>query len=345
MSFPPMRRQQGFVLILTLCILAAILIVAAYFGERVHRSLELAQLRQVLTDKQIALNNTRSEILFRLCTTHLSQYGLGDLGSEIALDDRPYANEGTTVQLQDSRGLISINYVGDDQLYAFLGVMQVPVEQRGHLADTLHDYIDADDLRHLEGAESAEYLEQGLPPPRNMPLVSPMELKSIIGWRDMSSLWQSTPPVTDLVSVEGLGPINPGTAPWQVLASLPGVTPALAQTIVARRKLGPISVDLLEQMTGISLNSFPPKAVNYPSGSLRITQKAIGMPWSIRYNVQLTPLSDISPWQISYYYRVEENKTDSGSEKNVADGSEIPPLPTKSVLPSVPTFNPIFGPS
>jgi general secretion pathway protein K len=336
------REQQGFILILTLFILAAIMIVAAYFGQRAQQSLQRAQARQALTDKQVAISNTRAEILFRLCTTHLSQYGLGVPNGEIALDDRPYANEGTTVQLQDSRGLIAINYVGDVQLSNFLAVMKVPVEQRGHLADTLHDYIDADDLRHLEGAESAEYAAAGLPPPRNLPLVSPIELKSIIGWRDMPTLWQD-PPVTEFVSVGVIAPINPNTASWQVLASLPGVTPALAQAVVERRKIEPISVALFEQMTGTNQSSFPPEAVTFPSNSMRVTQRAIGMPWAIRYNVRLTPLGNTSPWQIGYYYRIEE-KSDSASANNVANSSEIPQLPARSALSATPEVMPIFGP-
>lgn len=337
-----MGRQRGFVLILTLCILAAITIVAAYFGQRVQQSLQLAQLRQVLTDKQIAINNTRSEILFRLCTTRLSQYGLGQPNGEIALDDRPYSNEGTIVQLQDTRGLLNINFASDQQLYAFLGAMQVPVEQRAHLIDTLHDYIDADDLRRLEGAESTEYAALGLPPPRNMPLTSPMELKNIIGWRDMPTLWQD-PPITELVSVDGVGPMNPNTAPWQVLASLSGVTPPLAQAVVARRKLGPISIALLEQITGTTLDTFPPTTLAYPSGNLMVTQRAIGMPWAIRYNIRLTPSSTISPWQIGYYYRIEE-KTNSANANTVANGSEIPQLPARSLLPAAPQVIPLFGP-
>ncbi|MDR3482681.1 MAG: type II secretion system protein GspK [Burkholderiaceae bacterium] len=338
MKPPRIPKQQGFVLILTLCILAAITIVAGYFGLRMQQSLQLAQMRQTLNDKQIAISNTRAEILFRLCTTHLSQYGLGVPKGEIALDDRPYANEGTTVQLQDARGLIAINYIDDTQLYNFLGVMQVPVDQRHHLIDTLHDYTDADDLRRLEGAESAEYAAAGLPPPRNMPLVSPFELKSIIGWRDMPSLWQD-PSVTEFVSVGAIAPINPNTAPWQVLAALPGVTPALAKAVVARRKLGPIDVALFEQLTGTNQSTFPPQAVAYPSDGVRITQRAIGMPWAIRYNLRLTPLSSISPWQIGYYYRIED-KSDPASANNVANSSEIPQLPARSVVSAAPSVLP-----
>jgi len=335
----PKYRQQGFVLILTLFILAAITIAVGYFAERVHQSLQLAQLRQNLNDKLIGINNTRSEILFRVSTTYLSPYGIGQPDNVIALDDRPYAFEGTTVQLQDARGLLNINSVNDDQLFRFLGALDVPGDQRAHLADTLHDYIDADDLRRLQGAESADYAALGLPPPRNRPLISPMELKSIIGWRDMPSLWGDVP-VTELVTVSGITAINPNTAPWQVIASLPGATPEMAQAVVARRKLEPINTALLSQMIGAALDTFPPQVIASPSDNIRITQRAIGMPWGIRYNIQLSPFSDISPWQISYFYRIEE-KSDSSHPENAAKPSEFEKLPDRSVLPAtapIPSF-------
>lgn len=340
MNFAPIRRQQGFVLILTLCILAAITIVAAYFGERVQQSLQLAQSRQALTDKQIAINNTRSEILYRLGTTYLSSGGLGQPPGEIALDDRPYSNEGTIVQLQDTRGLISINFASDLQLHNFLAAMQVPSDQRAHLIDTLRDYVDADNFRRLEGAESADYAARNLPPPRNLPLFSPMELKNIMGWREMRSLWQD-PAVSELVDVGGIPTINPNTAPWQVLASLPGVTPEIAKIVISRRKLGPISIALLAQMAGADLDTFPPMLIPYPSDHLRVTQRAIGMPWAIRYNVQLTPNSNVAPWQIEYYYRLEE-KADSANAYTAANGSEIPKLPPRSTVLATPAVIPIF---
>lgn len=334
------QRQQGFVLILTLFILAAITIAAGYFGERVQKSLQLAEMRQLFNDKLVGINNTRSEALFRLSTTYISPYGLGLPKSAIALDDRPYEYEGTSVQFQDARGLLNINGASDDQLRRFLRVMGVPSDQHAHLIDTLRDYVDADDLRRLEGAESADYISAGLPPPRNKPLISPMELKNIIGWRDMPSLWQGVP-VTELVTVASVTAINPNTAPWQVLASLPGVTPEIARAIVARRKLDPISVALLSQMSGANLDVFPPQLIAYPSDNFCITQRAIGMPWAIRYNVRLSPFSDISPWQISYYYRIEE-KSDSTLANNAVNPSELEKLPARSVLSPTTTILPLL---
>lgn len=329
------RGQRGFVLVLTLWILAAIMIAASYFADRVQKSLQLAQMRQGLNDKQIDLSNMRAEILFRVSTNYLSQYGMGPQGEAIALDDRPYRGEASTVQLLDARGLLNLQFASDEQLFRFLGAMNVPADQRAHLIDTLRDYMDQDDLRRLNGAEAKEYAEKGLPPPRNGPLISPMELKNVIGWSDMKALWEPIP-VTELTTTGAVTAINPNTASAQVLMALPGITPEIAQAIIARRKLEPVTVPLVSQMAGVELQQLPPQVIAYPSESIRVTQRANGLPWSIRYNIQLTPLSTISPWQITYFYRLEE-KADSVRGANPSNPANIPKLPPRSALPATPT--------
>jgi len=300
------KRQDGFVLVLTLLILAAITIFAAYFGERVQKSLQLAQQKQNLNDKQINLYNVRAELLFRLGTVHITQYGLGPRNQAIVLDDRRYSVDNTTLQVQDTRGLLNLNIVSDERLFRFLDAMGVPADQRSHLIDTLRDYIDEDDLRRLNGAESSEYRKLGLPPPTNLPLLSPLELKNVLGWRDMAPLWQNKITVANLTTIGKVFGTNPNTAPWQVLVSLPGVTPGIAQAIIIRRQLEPdIGEGFITQITGSSQEMG--QIVALPADSVRVTQHADGLPWALRYNVSLTPMSSISPWDIDYFYRLEQN--------------------------------------
>ncbi|WP_025917397.1 general secretion pathway protein GspK [Herminiimonas sp. CN] len=320
------RKQEGFVLVLTLLILAAITIFAAYFGERVQKSLQLAQQKQNLNDKQINLYNVRAELLFRLGTVHLTQYGLGPKDQAIALDDRSYSVDNTTLQLQDARGLLNLNIVSDERLFRFLGAMEVPADQRNRLIDILRDYIDEDDLRRLNGAESGEYQKLGLPPPTNLPLVSPLELKNVLGWRDTAPLWKNKITVANLTTVGNVFGTNPNTAPWQVLVSLPGITPELAQSIIIRRQLEPdIGEGFITQMTGVNSFQEMGQIVALPADSVRVTQRADGLPWALRYNVQLTPMSNISPWEINYFYRLEE-KPDPAITPPGATAADIPKL-------------------
>ncbi len=181
-----METQRGFVLPLTLWILAAIAIAAGAFAERMMAALDLARLSQQRIQNLVDMGNTRAEILFRLASTRMSVYGLGPTqGQAIALDDRPYQGEGhDLLRLQDDRGLINLNFATEGSLSRLLGVLGIPYEQRGRLVDTFNDYIDEDDFKRLNGAEAREYEAAGLPPPRNEKLVTPYEPRNILGWRD-----------------------------------------------------------------------------------------------------------------------------------------------------------------
>jgi len=324
----PAGKQQGFVLVLTLWVLVIVAIAAEYFAERVARSVELAQQSRQNTRAIIDMDGTRAEILYRLGTTSLTEYGLGRGNTSVSLDNRPYHGLGNTlVRLQDNRGLLNLNIAEDDRLQRFLGLMGIPAEQRGHLIDTLRDFIDADDLRRLNGAEKEEYLALNLPPPPNRNLITPWEARRIIGWRDYPQLWKNGR-LVELTTTSSSAGINPNTAPAEVLATLPGVTEEIAQIIIARRKLSPITYE--GQIVAITLTplNLPMGMgiVAIPSDSLRITQSTPGLPWAIQYNITLTPNGNEAPWRTDYYSRVSTAHHDEMQ-------TDIPELPPRSTAP------------
>ena len=319
--------QRGFVLAATLWILAILTVTAGYFAGRVQRARELAQRAQAHSQAMLDLSNARAEILFRIATTPFSVYGLGPTASDaIALDDRPYLAPGdTSIRLQDNRGLLNLNVVDDDRLDRFLNVLGVPASRRAALIDALRDYVDDDDLKHLNGAETADYVAAGLPPPRNAKLVTPREARRIYGWADVPQLWKDDllPRLTGTGSSFSL---NPNTASWQVLATMRNMTPQAAQAIIAARKLTPIvDAGQIEALTGIRLSTDPfmPDAITFPSESVRVTQQSRAMGWGWQYNVMLTPVSDTAPWRIDYSYRVELSSLDAAKET-------LQPLPARA---------------
>ena len=317
---------------MTMWVLAAIAIAASYFAERVQTSLQLATARQSMNDGQIALSDARADMLFRLATTPLTPYGLGNPPVAVALDGRPYRTGATLVQLQDGQGLFNLSAFGDDQMQRFLATLGVPAEQRASLIDTLRDYTDADDLRRLNGAESSQYKERGLLPPTNAALMSPIELRQIIGWRDTPVLWQQSAQLLDLVNTDARAGINPNTAPWQVLTSLPGVTKDIAKAIIDRRNIAPVSVALLDQMLGTQMDGAMVLATASPSGTVRVSQSASGLPWVLRYNLVLTPDGLSAPWTVQHFYRLEKkdaaqapSSPDPQNLLNVIDPPILPP--------------------
>lgn len=301
--------QRGFVLAATLWLLAILAVTASYFAGRIQRTRELAQLAQTHSQALLDLNNARAEILFRFATTPFSVFGLGpSANAAIALDDRPYLGPGDTlVRLQDNRGLLNLNIVSDDRLDRFLNILGAPAARRAGLIDALRDYIDDDDLKHLNGAETVDYAAAGLPPPRNAKLITPMEAKNIYGWADIPQLWQNNL-LPGLTTTSSSLSLNPNTAPWQVLATIRGMTPEAAQAIIQARKIAPIAdVGQIETLTGIQLvtDPFMPDVIIFPAESIRVTQQATAMGWGWHYSVTLTPTSNAAPWRIDYSYRVE----------------------------------------
>lgn len=321
----PAPAARGFVLPLTIWILVAVAVVASFLAERVQKSLQLAESRQLINGLQVELSNARAETLFRLGTQPITPRGLGLGESTVALDNRPYAAGESVLQLQDARGLLNLDRFSDVQLDRLLQGYGVAQEQRSRLIDALRDYIDADSLRRLNGAEAPEYSAAGKPPPRNAPLRMPPELRAVLGWADAPALWQGVP-VTEHLTVGNTAALNPNTAAAPVLMLLDGMTAALAQALIERRRLEPVDVGLLDRMVGGGLLGIPSPVIAFPSDSVRVTQGAKGLPWALRYNVTLTPRDDEVPWRITYFYRLERS-IDAATAAHPPEPARLPPRP------------------
>jgi DNA uptake protein ComE-like DNA-binding protein len=284
-----------------LWILAIITIGVAYFAERVGGSIEQARQKQEATEQLVEFANTRAQILFRLGTTHFSYYGLGGKPS-LALDNRAYRGSGDDiVRLQDESGLLNINFVQRNLLLRFLGEIGVPVDKQDALLDTLQDYVDADDLRRLNGAEKAEYAALGLPPPPNELLLTPFQLKNIIGWRDLPGFWENQR-LLQFVTTSRLSGFNPNTAPVELLASLPGSNRDIAATMIAARQENPLH-DVI-QFIGSPPNRLEPEFFSYfPGSSVRVTQQSRKFPWAEQFSLVLTPKSESAPWRVDYHVK------------------------------------------
>ncbi len=320
-------RQHGFVLVMTLWVLVIVAIATAYFSERVTQAVELAQQSRQNTSAMVGMASTRAEILYRLGTTSLTEYGLGRGNAAIGLDNRPYRGlGGSLLRLQDSRGLLNLNHAEDDTLQRFLGLIGIPAEQRGHMIDTLRDYTQASKLHRLNGAGDEDYATQNLALPSHQNLITPWEARRIIGWRDASPLWQNARLVELSATGVSMG-LNPNTAPAEVLSTLPGATAEKTQLVIARRTLTPITdVRELAELLGLPAQQIADQIGVIPSNSIRITQSTAGVSWSVQYNITLTPKGSDTPWRIDYQSRVSTNQ---------ADGAQTSPidLPPRSKAP------------
>ena len=324
----PSAQQGGFVLVLTLWVLVIVAIAAGYFNDRVSRAVELANQSRQNSQALIDMASTRAEILYRLSTTTLTEYGLGRGNTAIYLDDRAYRGEGNTVvRIQDTRGLLNLNLADDSRLNRFLGLLGIEPDQRSRMIDTLRDYTDADKLTRINGAEENDYRALNLPPPTNRDLVTPWQAKRIIGWRDAPQLWDNDRLVKLTATSQSMG-INPNTAPAEVLGTLPGVTEEVVKALVAQRQIAPlVNEGQISALTGGPLNlSMGMGIIAIPSDTLRITQSIPGQSWALQFTVKLTPTNPKTPWRTDFYSKVSA----PGAAQGTPEVSELPP---RSIAP------------
>lgn len=328
-DFRAATPQRGFILAATLWVIAAIAIGVAYFAEQVNQSRDLALQAQRLSATLIDMEGTRAEILFRIATTEFSVYGIGESSeTAIRLDDRPYLGIGKdVVRLQDNRGLVNLNFPLQGLVERLLGQLGVPAERRGPLMDALLDYVDTDDLRRLNGAESREYGLRNLPPPANDWLTTPWELQNVAGWRNELSLWKDWK-LPHLVTTARVIGFDPNTAPREVLESLPGSSPEIAQAILDRRRAGPL-ISAAQWADLVGSLAHDDGMMLFPSTSFRVSQQEVGVPWMLQYSVTLTPSSGDAPWRVDYFSKVPVTTP-------LPNDSDIPPLPERPASAAAP---------
>lgn len=251
-------------------------------------------------DDQMPLSTDEKEMLAE-GETPLSN---SPVGNEIRLDNSLYSGLGNTrFSLQDDRGRISINWSNPVILNRWLDRLHVPDDKRAGLFAALLDYQDPDDLYRLNGAEAPQYLEKGLPKPPNRPLVTPAELRGVMGW-DTVLAPLDTSQLLNQISMSRDGQMSVNSAPVDVLELLPGVTHEMAQRIVNLRAVhaisdpGSLALLLPTLPAGNDIVSLHPGI----SGTLAIWPNDVSAGWLSHWT--LTPFDNGGrPWHIDYEIR------------------------------------------
>lgn len=327
------RSERGFVLLTVLAMVVVLALLATAAAITVSRLRREAIVQQDRLRGELDAYSTRSTLLYLLGTQRMTFGGLtvddrvvytaeeqamrkvdpedvtmsyAPVGNEIRLDGRVYRGLGDArFALQDDRGRLSVDWAVAGTYDNLLRQLKVPVDQRGVLTDRLLDYQDSDDLPRLNGAEAPTYLQRGLPPPPNRPLLTPFELRRVLGWEKYLSAWSDAELARRLSAVRSVS-INVNTAPASVLDMLPGVTPAMALRMLAYRNLTPvIGYDEAQQL----LPGLPPETdlvalYPGPSGTLESWPDSGGEGWQLHWT--LTPFEhDGQPWRIDDAVRLE----------------------------------------
>jgi type II secretory pathway component PulK len=135
----------------------------------------------------------------------------------------------------DVNSRINVNMATEQMLTTLLAEAGRPANDAEALAQAILDWIDGDDLRRAQGAEAAEYRRLGLDHlPRNGPVATLDELLHVRGMTP--EILYGPAGIARWLTVQGSGRINLNTAPREVLAALPGFTPAVVAVVLDLRQ-------------------------------------------------------------------------------------------------------------
>ena len=310
-----MAGQRGYILALNIAVLAMMMVGAAYMGKRMSLAIDLARTERQRVDGEVAMLSARSQVLYLLAAAPRSRYGLGNLPEKsVALDGRWYrVGKDIAVSLQDLRGLISVNsnaLLGDmgrdrvERLFATYGLQPPEIAE---LVDSLLDYRDSDDLKRINGAEKAEYLQHGKEVgPRNADLKAPTELSRILGFADSKVLRGTDDPVTNHINLSSTAQFNPNSADWRALVAATGVTEEVAKNLVRARRSGDIPDISGLLFDGSANDPFGQAAVvlRFPSDTVIATFRYANAAVGTRMAIKHVPADPNSPWLVQYSYRV-----------------------------------------
>ncbi len=172
-------------------------------------------------------------------------------GSEIALNPAVSANSkllrggfgrGQTYEarITGEGGRLNINWAvaGEnpqrlEMLRRFLEAKGVDLNERDHMIDCLLDWVDADNLVRLNGAE----IDGDYRPPNTL-LTRIDDLKRVKGWEEFCR----RPDWDEELTVNSTGPIDLAWAPRDLLLSLPGMTDQLVEAFLTLRA-GPDAIE------------------------------------------------------------------------------------------------------
>lgn len=332
MAAPPSSRGIALVIVLWMLVAMAVAggLIIAWSRER----LADAQFARDTTQDRLDAIGTRDTLLFLAATIPATRAGLpieplapaalarrrldefggfdtAPRGGELRLDGTVYAGLGAIrMQLQDEAGLVPLAVGAGPSIDALLAASGVARPARARLQGALEDYVDADDRRRLNGAESGEYQRAGLPPPSGRPLVAPREIWRVLGWDDLAAAepWR----IEDLVTVAYSGALNLNTAPPVLLERLAAGCGRHCAARLATRDAAPFeNAAQFERETGARLPG--DRDIDFrvaPADALRLTLAGRGgRAW--RMHVRLTPLADrVGPWTLDAAYRVPRPLTD-----------------------------------
>lgn len=312
-----MTGRNGFVLIAALWLIVAFSAVSVHYGTR-SRTQRLSAANRIDEARaraaaESAIEHARSRVFavhregaIRSRGIELQRILAHDRIARLLQDTFSLGTAHYTVRIFDAGARLNINTADEEQLRRFLGAFRVDWSDADHIAQSVADWRDGDDLYRARGAEREHYLGARLPGiPTNAPFESVHEMSYVMGM---------TPEIFDAIAphltLEGPGLVNVNTAPEPVLLPLPGMSAGAIELVLRRRRQGQwirTAQELSDALSPIARQAFLPAM---PEFLRRATFDVVellavgegwveGSPVRVRVTAQLIPAGSIVlvPWR------------------------------------------------
>jgi len=172
------HRQRGFALVMVLWLVVLLGVIAGGHIYNASTETRLAAMHLHATEARAAVEAGLSVAIL-------------DLLDADPADKRPndgtvtlfrFAQSDVRIAVRDATGLIDLNAANPDLLLMLATALEVDNDDAKRLVAAILDWRDGDDLKHVDGAEAAEYLADGYAwTPGNRPFSSVDELRYVRG--------------------------------------------------------------------------------------------------------------------------------------------------------------------
>lgn len=221
------RRARGTALLLVLWITALLAVILGSFA--VVARTELQQSRNLFDTirARLAAEAGVARAVYELNRPDLNRWLADGRKYEIEFDGNKIE-----ITVQDETGKVDINAADPATLQAMFVLAGADEETARKVAAAIVDWRDPDDLAQADGAEDAEYEAADLPyGASDYPFRLAPELQQVLGMD-----YELYRKVADWITVYGgSGQPNPSFAPAALLPLFTGVTPELAEQLIAQR--------------------------------------------------------------------------------------------------------------
>jgi general secretion pathway protein K len=337
------------VLVLTIWVLAALALFAAFFATAVDRLNHNALQLQAKNDQRLAAIATEATVIYLAATRPVTYAGIRTApfdidvaeydpfdtdvflvtGNELRLDGRWYPGvDDMAFSIQDEMSLLSLRTINRPRLDRLLEHFGVDRARRGTMIAALIDYIDRDQFVSLDGAEATQYRDLGLAPPTDRFLVSPTQLANVANWTIPEDIFGTL--LREVTHAPG-NEENYNFMTRTGMGTLDAIDDATIDVIIRTREKTPFrSLRDVNDAVGTILPTDEMQVSRLPGPFLRIaTRSGGGAPGSRQeqwIGIILTPESNLAPWQVNYRVTVvDPTFPQDGSSNDYASVAEQNP--------------------